>query len=292
MLVVPLSSFIVGERTEAIVHRVSPRWTMAFAAALDDLLPCYVDTTAPDPVIAHPLFPVCVEWPSVLEWRRRSPDHGLTREEAVRGVHAGHELIIHRPVRAGDTLSTTATVERIEQRSPGAYQVLRLDTVDERGEPVSTTLMGSLFLGVDVNGADTSLPTESRPTKPDDLGPVREHHQVLLPVAANAAHIYTECSRIWNPIHTDVAVARAAGLPAPILHGTATLAMAVSEVVRRVTAGDPARVRRIGARFAAMVTMPSVITVDIDQRARGVSFTVTNADGLAAVRDGLVVVDP
>src|SRR6266581_3658401 len=28
-------------------------------------------------------------------------------------------------------------------------------------------------------------------------------------VAANAAHVYTECARIWNPIHTDDAVARA-----------------------------------------------------------------------------------
>jgi len=26
--------------------------------------------------------------------------------------------------------------------------------------------------------------------------------------------VYTECARIWNPIHTDAAVAKAAGLPA------------------------------------------------------------------------------
>ena len=34
-------------------------------------------------------------------------------------------------------------------------------------------------------------------------------------VAAGAAHIYTECSRIWNPIHTDPrTAARAQGRPA------------------------------------------------------------------------------
>ena len=52
-------------------------------------------------------------------------------------------------------------------------------------------------------------------------------------VSAVAAHVYTECARIFNPIHTDVAVAEASGLPGPILHGTATLAMAVSAVVDR-----------------------------------------------------------
>ena len=40
-------------------------------------------------------------------------------------------------------------------------------------------------------------------------------------VPYHLGHVYTECARIWNPIHTDLAVARAAGLPGPILHGTA-----------------------------------------------------------------------
>ena len=49
-----------------------------------------------------------------------------------------------------------------------------------------------------------------------------------MPVSATAAHVYTEGARIWNPIHTDAAVAARAGLPGIILHGTATLALAVS----------------------------------------------------------------
>ena len=57
----------------------------------------------------------------------------------MRGVHATHRLDLHRPPRAGDRLSTTATVVALEPRAPGAYMVLRLETVDAAGRPVSTT---------------------------------------------------------------------------------------------------------------------------------------------------------
>ena len=66
------------------------------------------------------------------------------------------------------------------------------------------------------------------------------------PSAATAAHVYTECARIWNPIHTDVAYARAAGLPDIILHGTATLALSISKVSRRFVRNEPG-----AAAFAA-----------------------------------------
>src|SRR5712691_1422061 len=38
-----------------------------------------------------------------------------------------------------------------------------------------------------------------------------------VPIAALAAHVYTECVRIWNPLHTDTAVAAHAGLPGLIV---------------------------------------------------------------------------
>jgi acyl dehydratase len=42
---------------------------------------------------------------------------------------------------------------------------------------------------------------------------------------------------------------RARGCPAVILHGTATLALAIGVVVDEALAGDPERVERIAARF-------------------------------------------
>jgi len=101
--------------------------------------------------------------------------------------------------------------------------------------------------------------------------------------------VYSECARIWNPIHTDVAVARAAGLPDPILHGSATLALAVSQVIRRDLDGDPARVRAIAVRFTGMVAMPSSF------RARGLgragdalAFDAIDERGEPVLSDGVL----
>ena len=114
-------------------------------------------------------------------------------------------------------------------------------------------------------------------------------------ISAGAAHVYTECARIWNPIHTDPAVAEQYGLPGLILHGTATLAHGISCVIAQETDGHPERVKRITGRFGAMVFMPSRLTVRIVSReasAEGdvVRFEIRTEEGKPAVRDGAIVV--
>jgi acyl dehydratase len=124
---------------------------------------------------------------------------------------------------------------------------------------------------------------------------VNPRDEIKIVVPAGMAHIYTECARIFNPIHTDAAVARAAGLPAIILHGTATLALAVSRIVEARTQSDPTRISRIACRFGAMVTMPSTLTLRIFADAArdpvssaGIFFEVLNGEGKLAIRDGFV----
>ena len=108
-------------------------------------------------------------------------------------------------------------------------------------------------------------------------------------ISAQLGHVYTECARIWNPIHTDIAVARKAGLPGLILHGTATLALAVSRVVARELDGDPGRVRGVAARFTGMVPMPSVVTVRGYEAVGGAfPFDVVDAAGRPVLGRGVV----
>jgi acyl dehydratase len=216
----------------------------------------------------------------------------LTAAEHLRGVHATHDLILHRSVRAGDRLTTRATIVGIERRKPGAYQVVRLDTRDAAGTPVCTTWQGGLYRGVEVQGPDR--PAIDIPAPPDSIdGNAPARAEVSVPIPATVAHVYTECARIWNPIHTDAAVAARAGLPGIILHGTATLALSVSRVLEIEAGNDPERVRRVAARFGAMVRMPSEIVMRILSRrvtpeGDVVRFEVRNAEGGLAVRDGLV----
>jgi len=296
---VKISSGIVGATAGPRVHGIDARWLMAYAAALGDVDPEYMDTARDGGIAGHPLFAVCYEWPLALDLRAATmPD-----EVAVRGVHATHHLRIHRRVRPGDRLTTTATVIAVESRAPGAYVTTRFEAVGADGLTVSTTDYGSIYRGVAVDGGDfpdrevgrgASRPLGERvrdaathvapavSTSPPDWS-------TRVPVAAGLAHVYTECARIWNPIHTNRAVALAARLPDIILHGTATLALAVSAVLRHEGLGVAAPVMDIRCRFSGMVPMPGEIAVDGWRRTadpRGVAFRVRTPDGRAALRDG------
>lgn len=287
----PLNSSTVGASGEPIIHDIDERWLMSYAAGLGDTLPCYLDTLRPGNVQAHPLFPVCFEWPAVVGMRGSASASGLTNDEAIRSVHATHDLVIHRGVRPGDTLTTRATIVGVERRKPGAYQMMRLETVDAAGKPVCTTWQGGLFRDVDVVGEDR-FPTEAPPApRAIEVSSVRA--EVDVPISALAAHVYTECARIWNPVHTDIAVAKRAGLPGLILHGTGTLALAVSRILELEADNKPEKVRRIAGRFSAMVLMPSTVTVRVLARESSpdgdvLRFEVRNADGKLAISNGLV----
>lgn len=292
----PFPTSLVGATTPPSVLGVDVRATMAYAAGIDDLNPAYLDTTRPGGVVAHPLFPVSPEWPVVLAAGRLVPEV-LTNAEARVGLHVAHDLVIHRLVRPGDELATTATVELIAEHRAGTYEVLRQETIDQHGDRVATTRFAMLFRGVAIT-ADAGEPDPLPPAHRAE--PAEPVEVVRRTIAANAAHVYTECSRIWNPIHTDPVAAQRAGLDEIVLHGTATLAMAVTAVVDRHAGGDPTRVRRIRARFGAMVTMPSTIEIRVgattevteDDLDGAVAFAVTNQDGDGAIRHGSVSLGP
>jgi acyl dehydratase len=264
---------------------------MAYAAGIGDSSPCYLDTRRADGIVAHPMFPVCFEWPAATSIRHRSRA-SLSQEEAARGIHATHHTIIHRLLHPPECLITRAKLIGVERRKPGAYEVARFETTDEKGNPLCTTFYGSLYRDVEVYGPDCPAPTPTIPSARSESAEPR--NQIPIAIGAVAAHIYTECACIWNPIHTDSAVAAAAGLPGLILHGTATLAIAVSRIIETEAAGDPERIAQIYARFGAMVLMPSEVmvrTLSREQTEAGdtVYFEVLNSEGGRAIRDGAVV---
>jgi len=219
--------------------------------------------------VAHPLFPVCYEWPVSLPIRQIP----ALRELFPLLVHAEHDLRLHRLPREGDRLATRASIVGVHKRKPGAFVVFRFDTVDAAGKAVSTTAFGALYRGVDVDGPDRGAAIEL-PQPATNLKPVG-----AIDVAANLAHVYTECARIFNPIHTDVEHARAAGLPDIILHGTATLALSVSQMKI-----EPTRVRRIRCRFSGMVFMPSRLEV----HGNGTDFETRGPKGEVVISRGRV----
>ena len=291
----PLDKKMIGCQTKGVEHWVDERWLMAYAASLGDLNPVYMDT-ALGKVIAHPIFPVCLEWPPILNTRKLAAADTLTDKESGRGVHAAHDLHIFSPIVAGELLTSQATMIGIEAIKPGGAYTMRLDTFDAQQQLVCTTYQLSIYRGVDVidgrtHGFMEGSKVDPAPAPPTALS-IDEEHSFEIYVPGSLAHTYTECARIWNPIHTDRKVALAAGLPDIILHGTATLALAVTRIIDERLGGDPTRVKRIGGRFAAMVLMPSTIALQLSVSGDNhLSFQVLNEQGETAISKGFICFD-
>ena len=260
-----LPNSIVGAEIEPDEQQVDARWLMAYNAALGEL--------SSEP---HPLFPVCYEWPATRRLRERA---GLAPLDA-RLVHAQHDLTIHR-TPAAEKLRVSGRVVAAIQRRPGVLVVFRFTAQDENGERVTTTDFSALYRDVTLDGGERTIASLEDPPrherKMEDLGEI--------PVPATAAHVYTECARIFNPIHTDVAYARAAGLRDIILHGTATLALSVSRILQEF---GPEDIQRVRCRFTGMVTMPNTLTVHASRDGDDIAFETRNAAGEAVVERGWV----
>ena len=283
----PYNTALINTYGKPFEAEIDNRQLMAYAASLGDYSPHYLDTQDSSPVVAHPLFPVCLEWPALLDLGRRELESGLAENEQSRAIHAFHDLHLYRPIYAGDKLTTQATVIGLEQKKPGTFQWIRLDTRDEKENLVCQTYQLGILRDVDLNGPDVS--EEPIPTPPTFDNATTIEQEFKLPFHAGLAHIYSECSGIWNPIHTDRAIALAAGLPAIILHGTATLASAVSKLIEQTLGGDPLRVSRVGGRFNAMVVLPSTATLTVHQvGCDRATFSVKNSKGDYAIKDGFI----
>ena len=261
-----ISADIVGREARAETVRVDKRWIMAYNAALGEV------SAAP-----HPLFPVCYEWDATRALRESTGLQALNAQL----VHAQHDVVIHRPPRTQETLTTIARVVAAGLRKPGAFVTIRLTAHGADGEPVSRSDYGMLYRSVVLEGGSRAIEQlEDPPRHSAELERVGE-----IEVPATAAHVYTECARIWNPIHTDPDYARDAGLPGIILHGTATLALSISRVVSFF---QKTHVSRVRCRFAGMVLMPSTLSVHAGKEGTSIAFETRNERNEPVIERGWI----
>ncbi len=281
----PLDASVVSTMVGETSFRADARWLMSYAAGVPDERSELYDTSRE--LVVHPLFPVAPEWE--LLTAPRASRGAMSADEARRGIHLAHDLVLERTVQAGERIHLSAQVVGVGRRPAGATQDVLLVATASDGEVVWRTVFTSLFLGVDLIGEPVSMKTgwTASPLDPaPTTTPLAARRSFIRPIDA---HVYSECARIWNPIHTDVTAARRSGLAAPILHGTATLARAVSIVAElaNVQLGD---VRRVAGRFAAMVDLGTEIEVRLLAVNRGhCRFEVCNHLGRRAIADGSVV---
>ena len=275
---VPPTAF--DDRAPHVEHVADERRLMAYAAGVQDDNPRLFDLDREDGIVGHPLFVACLEWPLVQQGAPglEFPDGG-----AHRGLHVSHEIRLHRLIRPGDRLRTTTRLLAVEPRSIGAYTVVGFETQTFEGEPVADTRQGILYLGARLEGAP-ERPSARRPGA-EKTAPLSELGTFEADLAG--AVVYTECSRIWNPIHTDPRVARASGLDGAILHGTATLARCVSLTARHMLDGNVERIVGLSCRFGDPVALPSTVAVQAAFGDGCLHFQATLGES-TVLREGIV----
>ncbi len=281
----PINTAAVGLETDVYPFSITARQCLAYAAALGETADVYFDDARPGGIVAVPAMTVALEWPPSRDIRVM-PGFGATDAERLQGVHAAQDTYFHQLVRPGDQLNTRGRVISVERIRPGTRIIFRFDITDSTGDTVVTSYSTVIYRGVETEGDDVI-----DEVAPAWLGgdPPAAWAETIVPVARELPHVYSECADIWNPIHTERAVALAAGLPDIILHGTCTWALAAKAVVEAHADGDPFSLARFSGRFTGMVIPGGIITVRHGAVENGAHVEVIADDGTVAISEGRAV---
>jgi len=196
-------------------------------------------------VMAHPGF-----------WAKEE-DTGL---DWVKVLHAGQEIILHKPLPASGTVEATTRVREVIDKGERIGALIISDRVvrdAETGEDLCTLVTTTLARG------DGGFSGERKTSAKPDPVPAREADQVCdLPTLRQQALLY-RLSGDYNPLHAVPEIAREAGFREPILHGLCTLGVATHALIKSCCDYDPNRVRRMRLRFSAPVYPGDTIRTEI-----------------------------
>ena len=283
-----VDSAAVGRQFSPHDRDVTWRDITNYAAAVGDTNPRYVDDSRQGGIVAPPMFAAAVTWPVMHQFNHRL-DTAVPPQVMPTLVHASEHLVLHRPIRPGDDLRVSGELVAVYPGKSGTRLVMRLDAHDFSGGPVFTEYVGGVFRGVAC--ADDGAGKDRVPGWLFWDQPEQPEWKVELPIPRQLPYLYDGCTGIVFPIHTSVSFARGMGLPDIVLQGTATLAIAIREVLDREAGGTPERLREVATQFASMVVPDTAITVELTHREqRGVEklvgFQVKTDDGKYALRHG------
>jgi acyl dehydratase len=306
----PLNPSLVGKEYPPIRYEVGREKLREFAVALGETDPVYHDEQAAR-AAGHPDLPAVPTFPVVLSFRAGAmvngdPALGLDYSRVVHGQQA---FTYRRPVRAGDRLLATARAAAIETR--GRHELLTIATriVTEDGEPVceASSLLISRGTGVEGGGRSGAAPATDQ--GPDDLaepadgqavadGPRRSVTGVAVgddigelrePIERLDLIRYAGASGDFNVIHWSDEAATAVGLPGVIAHGMYSMGVAARLVAG--WAGDPAALRRLRVRFAAMIRPGQTLIVrgevaEVENARVGLRFSGEDEQGNKVLSKG------
>jgi acyl dehydratase len=277
----------VGGFTVAKSYTLDARRIMAYASSINDTNEMYFDDTRDEGLNVHPAICFALQWNT-----RFRPDLPPNTRAAAFGVHAETDLRIYKPFKQNQVVTVQGRLIARRQIPPGVYSVDRFRMRDSQGELLAELDYNGITRGATLNGENKEIEPQPRTPIASNLAaePIWEE-SIYIP--RHAGQQYTECADIFNPIHTERTAALAAGLPDIILHGSATKAHALTQIINHCFDGDARRVTRLCGQLRAMVLMDTMIKVEClgvqtEGDEKQVFFRVLNEAGESAIANGVV----
>lgn len=195
-------------------------------------------------------------------------------------LHAEQGLELHRPLPVEGHVRITARVAAIWDKGKGALVTIEGHAVDNAGgEPLYSTRSSLYIRGEGGWGGERgpSMRANTPPDRPPD-------HVVTYTTRIDQALLY-RLNGDRNPLHSDPAFARRAGLDRPILHGLCTYGFTGRALLHALGDGDPDRFRSMEGRFSAPALPGDDLTVSMWVEDGEAVFQTARTDG-TVVFDG------
>ncbi|HWU23371.1 MAG TPA: MaoC/PaaZ C-terminal domain-containing protein [Nocardioides sp.] len=187
-------------------------------------------------------------------------------------VHGSQSIAVAGPLPTSGSATVTTTLTDIWDKGKAAVIWQEgVATSDITGEELWRVRSSIFVKGEGGWGGDRGSSTGAEiPDRAPD-------HTSAYAVTPQQALLYRLCGD-RNPLHADPDFAKAAGFPAPILHGLCTWGIVLRELTDGLLGGDASRVASYGARFAGVVFPGEELRVSAWTTDAGIVATATVGD--------------
>jgi acyl dehydratase len=280
---------LIGRSYPASTYEVKEEAMIQYALATNETNPRLLEVASDGGLIAPPVFPV-VYHARVLGKPISDPALNI---DFKRALHGEQDMSFHRPLRAGDVISTIPSIEDIRDKGSGETIAVRLRSENQSGDLVEETLFTLFVRGKAKTGSSAS--SRGARTREHETHAGEPLATVEQQLDADQTFRYSDASGDKVKIHLDPEVAKKAGFPGIIGHGLCTLAFTSRAVIDAVGGGVPEHLRQLAVRFASPVIPGETITTRIWPAIGGengeYAFETRDPRGRLVISDGRAVVD-